>query len=449
MPIEQQSRLERLGGMLGGAMSQAAPMLGGLGAGLAGNLPQYQLAQQQMAESQQVMQQREQAKRALEQQAAAEAERNRQVMMAQTAQAALELAEAGDYASLAQMGMDQLRMASAQGLPLDDLQRLEMLARAASNGSDEAAELLKGELTTEVAIAKSLRLIETPEDEIIPESSINAAGQVVVRRADGSFGVEMPEGYTLPATQEPATIQALRIRASEAGLQPGTPEFAEFMRTGGGGGVNVTTNVQQPGVDAATQEFGRSIGTRAAARLETAASAVGQNETLMRMAQSIGDGARTGIGQETLLNIQNLGQSMFGLPISENASEQEVLRALSNRLVMEVRNPTSGMGLPGSTSNRDLDFLTASVPGLAKTPQGNALLIEYLMKQNQFKQDIANEQQRIIDENNGVVPSNLDTRLMRYANQYQFADDEFKREVEEALKISEIPVNRFQIEVLP
>jgi hypothetical protein len=71
------------------------------------------------------------------------------------------------------------------------------------------------------------------------------------------------------------------------------------------------------------------------------------------------------------------------------------------------------------------------------------------MKQNQFKQDIANEQQRIIDENNGVVPSNLDTRLMRYVNQYQFADDEFKREVEEALKISEIPVNRFQIEVLP
>jgi hypothetical protein len=33
--------------------------------------------------------------------------------------------------------------------------------------------------------------------------------------------------------EEPAGIQSLRIRASEAGLEPGTPEFQEFMRTGG------------------------------------------------------------------------------------------------------------------------------------------------------------------------------------------------------------------------
>jgi hypothetical protein len=165
MPIEQQSRLERLGGMLGGAMSQAAPMLGGLGAGLAGNLPQYQVAQQQMAESQQLMQQREQAQRALQQQAEAERQKAHQMMMAQTAKAALQLAEQGDFKSLVSMGMDQLRMAQANGMPLEDLQRLQLLARAASNGSEEAADNLKAELSTEVKIAKSLGLIKDPEQE--------------------------------------------------------------------------------------------------------------------------------------------------------------------------------------------------------------------------------------------------------------------------------------------
>lgn len=33
--------------------------------------------------------------------------------------------------------------------------------------------------------------------------------------------------------QDPAAMQTLRIRAQEAGLQPGTPQYQEFMRTGG------------------------------------------------------------------------------------------------------------------------------------------------------------------------------------------------------------------------
>jgi hypothetical protein len=236
MPIEQQSRLERLGGMLGGAMSQAAPMLGGLGAGLAGNLPQYQVAQQQMAESQQLMQQREQAQRALQQQAEAERQKAHQMMMAQTAQAALQLAEQGDFKSLVSMGMDQLRMAQANGMPLEDLQRLQLLARAASNGSEEAAENLKAELSTEVNIAKSLGLIETPQDEIIPTSDINQAGQVGIRRADGSLAVETLPGYTPNSTRDTLTQQKIDIARREL-IAGGMPEaeassMAEQIGTG-------------------------------------------------------------------------------------------------------------------------------------------------------------------------------------------------------------------------
>ena len=54
------------------------------------------------------------------------------------------------------------------------------------------------------------------------------------------------EGFNLanPAEpEEPASIVALRIRANEAGLQPNTPEYEEFMATGGkNDGMSLTTN---------------------------------------------------------------------------------------------------------------------------------------------------------------------------------------------------------------
>jgi hypothetical protein len=414
MPAPQQSRTQKIG-----------EMLMGFGAGFEGRGQEFLSARD--ARQQQL-------------------DERRQKAMAQDAMRVYSSLSDGKYDDAIELIDDRVKAINELGGDASDT--LEIRNLIVSGRLDEAQQELGGFL--ELAMANGL--IEAPKaPEIVPASSM-VNGQVVTRDSAGNLMAQTPvgmqsqqQGFRMLSPQE---VEAQGLDQSQRyQVDQGTGRVAPI---GGGGGVVTNVNLP-PAADEATTAFGKSIGERASARIETAANAVGQNENLMRMAQSIGQGASTGLGQETLLNLQNFAQSIFGIPVSEAASEQEVIRALGNRLVMEVRNPTSGMGLPGATSNRDLDFLTASVPGLAKTPQGNALLIEYLMKQNQFKQDIANEQQRIIDDNGGVVPSNLDTRLMRYANDYQFADDEFRREVEEALKIADSPAvatGRFIIEVV-
>jgi hypothetical protein len=273
-----------------------------------------------------------------------------------------------------------------------------------------------------------------------------------------SPGQQRFRGDQVIASVAPADARQYRQMTREevvaAGLDPErgyqvNEQTRQITAIGGGPAAVQTINMPTP-EDKATEEFGKLMGTRAGQRIDAAAQAQNQNQTLMRMSEAIASGAQTGLGQQTLLDVKNLAQSLFGIQLGENVGEQEVVRALGNRLAMEVRNPASGLGLTGATSNRDLDFLIGAIPGLQRTPQGNALLIEQLMKQNQFKVDIANEQQRIIDENNGVVPRNLDTQLMRYMNNYQFVDDDFRRAIDQATsQTAQQPASRFTIEVIP
>ena len=94
------------------------------------------------------------------------------------------------------------------------------------------------------------------------------------------------------------------------------------------------------------------------------------------------------------------------------------------------------MSLTGNTSNKDLDFLKASVLGLARTPEGNRLIISFMQKQNDFKIAIANEQQRLISENNGVYPRDLDKKMMEFADNYRMFTDEEVAEINSFLAIN-------------
>ena len=100
-------------------------------------------------------------------------------------------------------------------------------------------------------------------------------------------------------------------------------------------------------------------------------------------------------------------------------------------MALRLRNPTSGLGLTGSTSNKDLDFLKASVPGLQRSEAGNIKIIEYTKRVNQFKRNVAAEQGRLIAENGGKVPGDLDTKISQFINNYQFFSDEERAELEQ------------------
>ena len=183
------------------------------------------------------------------------------------------------------------------------------------------------------------------------------------------------------------------------------------------------------GETAANKAFGKPVGEATAERNKQALATTQEDRDLERLELALSRGAQTGRGEETILELKNLGNTLFGLELTEADEEGEVVRAIGSRLALLMRNPDAGLGLPGSTSNRDLDFLVGAVNGLQQSEEGNRLLIKYRRRQNQMKRDLAKEQSRIIRENNGEVPLDLDSLLLDFADNYDFLTEEEKEEI--------------------
>ena len=64
----------------------------------------------------------------------------------------------------------------------------------------------------------------------------------------------------------------------------------------------------------------------------------------------------------------------LGVPVVDLTPAQ-VLDSIAKKKALLTRNPSSGLGLTGNTSDRDLRFLEAAVLGLAKTNQANEALL--------------------------------------------------------------------------
>tara|TARA_R110000796_G_scaffold251338_1_gene382472 strand:- start:3469 stop:4863 length:1395 start_codon:yes stop_codon:yes gene_type:complete len=85
-------------------------------------------------------------------------------------------------------------------------------------------------------------------------------------------------------------------------------------------------------------------------------------------------GLTTGAMQPIFTKIKGV-LADFGFDVGKDLNAAQVLDAMSSGKALDVRNPKSGQGLPGATSNKDLNFLMKIVPGLAKTNFANEALL--------------------------------------------------------------------------
>ena len=153
---------------------------------------------------------------------------------------------------------------------------------------------------------------------------------------------------------------------------------------------------------------------------------------LTRMQLALSRGAQTGTGERIILTGRKALETLGIADLPEDAKEQEVFDALSARLALIARNPESGLGLPGSTSNKDLDFLERIVPGLSKSEGGNMLIIETVKRTNKMKRDVAAERMRLINSHGGVYMG-LDSDIARFASDYELFTDEERAQMESAV----------------
>lgn len=149
-----------------------------------------------------------------------------------------------------------------------------------------------------------------------------------------------------------------------------------------------------------------------------------------QMQELLDSGLQTGALAKLSKGAKSFVQSLFPDADIEGLAEAEVFNSLSNQLALLIRNPDSGMGLPGATSNRDLKFLIESVPNLENSVEGNKLLLESYDKMYQLQVDVMKEQRRILKANNGVPPLDLEEQLASYVENNFKLDDEFKQRLQ-------------------
>jgi hypothetical protein len=236
--------------------------------------------------------------------------------------------------------------------------------------------LAQQELGGFLELAMQNGLIEPPKRPEPLTANQIIGTNVVVPNASGGFDAVPVGGMTAEQPKEPDSIRALRMRAQEAGLQPGTPEYAEFMRMGGGGGgVSVTTNVEQPGADKYVEGRASSQAEQAAELERAAESAYRSNQAMDRFIEASASGD-AGAAQPVITGVKNL-LSSFGI----NAE------GLTDTLMMEqaigdiLSSKMSELGARGLT-DRDMQVLRESLPRVATSHEARVSIANVIQKAN-------------------------------------------------------------------
>lgn len=108
---------------------------------------------------------------------------------------------------------------------------------------------------------------------------------------------------------------------------------------------------------------------------------------LDRMEQLM-EGVNTGKLTPAITQVTSVAQSL-GFEIDPKLGAKQALEALSNEIALTLRNPSGGAGMPGALSDKDREFLTSMTPGLAKTRDGNKLIIQTARNLAKREQEIA------------------------------------------------------------
>jgi len=346
--------------------------LQGFGAGIQGNLPQFQQAQNQRAQFQAQEQERQRV---------AETERQKTVFL--DADAGLKLLNDGNFDGLLALGMNRLQ--SLQGFPgadPSDTQRLTQLAVAAKNGSEEAEELLRSELETAVSTGKALGILQEPEliklgkgDRLIdPVTNEEIVGPVT---EDPNLGIVQ----AFPVGEEAITLLTddkgnfFDTQGNPVEVAPTTRIIEGSSLTGGADELGITNSeaIKLRDAEVSTKTFISSVGDALNILQETpdintfigGAAAIVNN--LQQEARAIGRSLGVDI-DESLLD-----PSTHSSTFDELGIQNQRMRSLINALAFQAAAASGQTGR--SVSDRDVTRFIREIGADAADPRAFARVL--------------------------------------------------------------------------
>lgn len=191
-------------------------------------------------------------------------------------------------------------------------------------------------------------------------------------------------------------------------MKPGVLSAKTQVAQAGAGRNNVV--FKQEGEESKT--VGKFFGDQYAEIQKAGIDAYGKVNRLSRMEQLL-SGLETGKFTPAMTEVKSALDSL-GIKIDPNLGSAQAAQALSNELALQMRNPSGGAGMPGAMSDADRNFLSATVPGLAKTPGGNRQLIETAKRLAQRDQQVA-QMAREYRKQNGHLDEGFYQQLQQFS----------------------------------
>ncbi len=171
--------------------------------------------------------------------------------------------------------------------------------------------------------------------------------------------------------------------------------------------------------------IGKGAGERYNMIQDQAFEAMNQRATYEAI-DSVLEGVETGAMKQTTTDIKAIAKSIgidleaFG--ITDDVSNVQAANAFSNQLALRFRNPDSGFGLTGNTSDRDVKFLQSITPQVWQTPEGRQMISEVMRRIANRKIDTAMMASDYLQEN-GRFDAGFTRELERYADANPLFDD--------------------------
>lgn len=179
----------------------------------------------------------------------------------------------------------------------------------------------------------------------------------------------------------------------------GTREFSGIRAVPGSPLVSLDQRTE----NSMSQSFGQFEGQRFSGAINTGITAQGDLNTYDEALRLVNTpGVYQGLGAQQVLQAKRLIQAMGGDPTG--LDDTQALAALANQAALKMRNPESGYGLTGNTSDRDLSFLVNSVFNLGNSPQANRLIIEIAQAKAERQVVEGRAIQQYVAEHGGIDP---------------------------------------------
>lgn len=215
----------------------------------------------------------------------------------------------------------------------------------------------------------------------------------------------------LDEAKTPDKIRALQQLKADSGFQGSLLDLEERLKAAG----KTEVNINQTGEKEYEKQSAKDFAEMNRKMIEGAQSARMKLGTLTRMDQLLSDPKiYSGAGGEQVLTAKKLAKAA-GFDVGD-VSGPEAIRAIGNQFALELRNPAGGAGMPGAMSDKDREFLQASVPGLTQTPEGNRKIVDYMKRVAQRSLDVERLRQDYVKKN-----GRLNEGFYRELDQYSSA----------------------------